>query len=64
MYIVVYKRGEWLNCETQYIGPFESHDAAYDCLCELPAPGEGGVKFTQEVLRPLAAEVARDNREA
>lgn len=57
-HIVVYRLHGQLNCETQYIGPFETFGDADDYLCFLPALGicpEGeqpGVKFVQEVMTP------------
>lgn len=60
-YLVIYRPHNQLNCDTQYIGPFESHDDAYDYLCELPAIGQHnpgsvvdnpGVKFVQEIAAP------------
>lgn len=68
-WIVVFKAHGQMNCETQYIGPFTGHDAAYEALCALPALGHEpsdctapGHKFVQPLTRafkqpaPPAAE--------
>jgi len=61
MYIVIYRRHNQLNVDTQYIGPFMTEERAYDALCELPALGiykedgqlnNPGVKFTQALQAP------------
>ena len=55
MWIVVYKEANWLNVMTQYIGPFSNHEDAYEASCNLPSPGIGGTKFTQELALPSYA---------
>lgn len=64
-YLVIYRRADWLNCETEFYGPFASHDDAYDFLCSLPSPcvdpatGElfeeprnNACKYIEELRRP------------
>lgn len=56
--IIIYRPHGKLMCETQYYGPYEDFDAAYDALDTLPAigintdePDYPGVKHI-EGLRP------------
>lgn len=69
MFIVIYRPHNKLNLETQYHGPFLSHDDAYDFLCGLPALGiqdqdpeivtpNPGVKFIQSLIAPQRVEPA------
>lgn len=57
-FIVIYRPHGALNCETQHIGPFPSHDEAYEYLCKLPAIGinyggeNPGVKYVEELIAP------------
>lgn len=52
-FIIVLKAdGDELQLQTRHIGPFDSYDAAYAALCELPAPVNGGHKFIQQLEAP------------
>ncbi len=56
-YIVAFKHGDWLNCQTLCFGPFDDFDDAYNFLCQLPAPrfgdvSGGSVKTIQSVIKP------------
>lgn len=65
MFIVIYRAHGQLNMETAHIGPFSTHEEAYDYLCMLPALGicpEGenvGCKYTKELIVP-DMELAND----
>lgn len=49
-FIIIYRPSGALECETAFIGPFLSFEAAYNRLCELPAIGGGdGVKYIAEL---------------
>lgn len=69
MYLVMFKDGDALTMEATAYGPFRSYDDAYNFLCELPAPREGGFKFVEGCAFPSRAatrdiEAARDYRDA
>lgn len=51
-WVIVWKASE-NHCQ-YLIGPFPSHDDAYEHLCTMPAIGslEGGHKYIEAVLRP------------
>lgn len=61
-YLVIYRPHNKFNFETQYFGPFDDHDDAYEYLCSLPAigayiaPEEGvisvGCKHIEELTTP------------
>lgn len=38
-WILIYRPHNMMHLDTMHIGPFASHDDAYDTLCELPALG-------------------------
>lgn len=65
MFIVVYREHGQMQCETHHIGPFATHDEAYEYLGMLPALGicEGvkntGCKYIQN-LTPPDMEIAND----
>jgi len=62
-WIIVYKAdGDDLNLTTRHVGPFASHDEAYDALCELPAPINGGHKFIQELEQPTGVSRRIDDQ--
>lgn len=50
MWVVIFKDGDALNCEALTVGPFVTHDEAYDALENLPAPRTGGHKFVEETF--------------
>jgi hypothetical protein len=63
MWIIIYRPHNVLNCDTQYIGPFETYDEAEEGLEALPrlpiwetdGPGETsnrGVKFIEALSVP------------
>ena len=57
-YIIVYRQHGQLNCETQFIGPFDDFEAAYEHFCTMPALGvcegglDSGVKYIKELTKP------------
>lgn len=59
MWIVKFKDGDALNCEERSIGPFPSHDDAYEYLCGLPAPRPHGHKFVEQ-LQSQPADIMTD----
>lgn len=58
MHIVIFRMHGQLQLETMHIGPFTTHEEAYDYLCELPALGicpegqESGCKYIAELFQP------------
>lgn len=62
MWIVVYRAHGQLNMDTQYVGPWPTHDEAYAALCEIPALGvchrtqTPGVKFVQHLMPQWIAD--------
>lgn len=58
--IIIYRPHGKMQCETQYYGPFDHFDLAYDALDTLPAIGINtvdahypGCKFIQPLRSPL-----------
>lgn len=57
-HIVIFRLHGQLQMETQYFGPFEDFDSAYEYLCALPALGicpegqESGCKYIKELTVP------------
>lgn len=52
--IIVHKESaEVLNCDVSHIGPFDSHDEAYDYLCTMPPVRKGGHKYITELVAPI-----------
>jgi hypothetical protein len=39
-YIVIYREHNKMHLDTLHIGPFNTHDEAYDALCDMPALGQ------------------------
>jgi len=59
-HVIIFRTGAMAQCEKVIIGPFNSYDDAYDALCELPAPGEGGEKWITELTPPTFPAILRD----
>lgn len=57
-HIVIFREHGRLHMETQYIGPFDTFEDAYEYLCQLPALGiekhgeTVGCKFIHELQKP------------
>jgi hypothetical protein len=59
-WVIIWKgSADELNIEQQFIGPFSSHDAAYDYLCTMPAPKEGGHKYIQLLAQGFVQKADR-----
>lgn len=53
MFLISYRAKDALHIETQFIGPFDTFDEAYDFLATLPPAIECEHKFVQEMVVPI-----------